>query len=73
MCGANKWFSVIRDFFIDITIPLLFFYFLHVILSVPDHYCKPFISTFNPLISGGNQKGHTYLNKPAAGGLFKYA
>ena len=21
---------------------------------------------FNPLMSGGNKKGHTYLNKPAA-------
>ena len=29
------------------------------------------VELINPLMSGGNKKGHTYLNKPAAL-LFKY-
>ena len=40
MNGANKWFRVIRDFFMDITIPYFFFCYLYVIFSVPEHYCR---------------------------------
>ena len=28
--------------------------------------CSIFVICLNPLIPGGNKKGHTYLNKPAA-------
>ena len=49
MYGANKRFRVIRDFFINITIPQLFFCFLYVILSIPNNYWRPLISIFNKI------------------------